>query len=1439
MNFQGTLRARLVVLVIAALVPVFGLAMARAWFIAEAAIQRETDNLQFSVSLVAASQNQVVQTAHQMLLAIASAPGLLEGQPAECHRYLKTLTDDLPLFANLGLIGLDGNFRCHGLGRLDIPNAGDRSFFKRALAELGFVADGYFVGRATGKPNVTFAMPVLTPAREPKAVAFAALDLQRLAQMAAAVKVPDGAQLLITDRRGTVLVASAGAAAVVGQPVPGAELQQRVRLMRSGVLEATDPKGEPRIYAYTPSGRLEDSPFFVVLSVDRDRVVTPVRKQLAIELIALALVALLGGALAWFVGGRAIVRPARDILRTAQRLQAGHLEERVADGTSSLPDEFGQMAGGFNLMAQSLQEREQALDRELEKNRKAYAMLTLTVNSMQEGMIAVDISGRLLTINEAAARIFSAADGDNILSSRWATEQGFYIPGTDTRFRPEDLPLARALRGESGGPEYVLIRNERKPDGCLLSCYFSPMRDGDDIVGVLTVFADISHTDRLQREQAEGFSRLRETQRKLIDAQRLARLGIWEYDIKGNSLWVSEEVNELFGVVPGTFEKSVQAYRDFMHPDDRARYLALREQAFAQGAPLEFEYRIVTGTGQTRWIHQFDRLHLDEAGQPQYRIGIVQEITERKRSELLIARSTELLRETGALAKVGGWELNVEDYRVYWSEELLTIFEVPALTELGFREGLEFYAPSARDAIREAVRAAIQYGTPWDLDLPMFTANKRALWVRSQGRAVYEDRKVVRLLGAVQDITQEYASRERMRLLEHSVSRLNDIVLITEAEPLDGPDGPRIVYVNDAFERRTGYTREEVLGKTPRILQGPKTQRDELDRIGAALRKWEPVRAELINYTKSGQEFWLELDIVPLADPSGWFTHWVAVERDITPRKRAEQAAQEHLFMLQRAADAAQVITSHRTLAGAMQEVAEQARGVIGVHKAVVTVPGSDTHSQSINAVSLSEKYAAQYPPGRSVAEGFDAGLADERRPVLLTQAELEAHPRWRALGKQATGLRGWLSVPLFGADGAIRGLLQMTDKYEGDFTLQDQYVAVELAHLAASAIENARLLHEIGQLNVGLEQKVAERTSALSRQEALFRALAEQAPQTVWTSDADGSLTYVNPAWCRIVGGQPADWLGYRWLAVIHPEDRAAIHANWRASAASQSQFLGVRRVLGADGSYHTMSYRASPVVDEQGQIDFWVGIDADISEMKAIETALRVSNQELEAFSYSVSHDLRAPLNTIDGFSRLLGKQVESLNNPKVQHYLSRIQSGASQMGQLIDDLLALAQVNRIDLRPEMVNMTVLAHHLLEGRRVHQPERKVVEHIEDGLEAFGDIRLIRVVLENLLGNAWKFTSQVEEAQIHFGRTLDAAGQAVFFVRDNGAGFDQAYVNKLFKPFQRLHAAVEFPGTGIGLATVSRVIERHAGRVWAEAAPGQGACFYFTLPNTTLVAIT
>lgn len=238
--------------------------------------------------------------------------------------------------------------------------------------------------------------------------------------------------------------------------------------------------------------------------------------------------------------------------------------------------------------------------------------------------------------------------------------------------------------------------------------------------------------------------------------------------------------------------------------------------------------------------------------------------------------------------------------------------------------------------------------------------------------------------------------------------------------------------------------------------------------------------------------------------------------------------------------------------------------------------------------------------------------------------------------------------------------------------------------------------------------------------------------------------------------------------------------------------------------------------------QAELLTGLRKAVADLKAV-------NKELEAFSYSVSHDLRAPLRSIDGFSQALLEDYQEQLDAIGQDYLRRIRSATQRMGQLIDDLLALARVTRSELKLGNVDLSRLAHRICTELHQTQPDRQVEFVIQPGLVAQGDAYLVQVLLENLLNNAWKFTSKHHHARIEFGQTLHPRGP-VYFVRDDGAGFDMTYRDKLFSPFQRLHGMQEFPGNGIGLATVQRIVYRHRGQIWAEGAVEQGATFYFTL---------
>ena len=226
-----------------------------------------------------------------------------------------------------------------------------------------------------------------------------------------------------------------------------------------------------------------------------------------------------------------------------------------------------------------------------------------------------------------------------------------------------------------------------------------------------------------------------------------------------------------------------------------------------------------------------------------------------------------------------------------------------------------------------------------------------------------------------------------------------------------------------------------------------------------------------------------------------------------------------------------------------------------------------------------------------------------------------------------------------------------------------------------------------------------------------------------------------------------------------------------------------------------------------------------------------LEAANSEMEAFTYSVSHDLRAPLRTIGGFSNILQEEYGDQLDDQASHYLSRVRTGTEKMEHLINDLLKLSRSTRGDLHRNDIDMSALMDEIIAEYRQDNPKRDISVHISPNIKAYADKRFVRVVLENLISNAWKYTSQCDDPKIFFGMT-DKEGQKAYYIQDNGAGFDMAYSEKLFAPFQRLHSAKEFDGTGVGLATVQRVIHRHGGEIWANAEVNEGATFYFTLPR-------
>lgn len=694
-----------------------------------------------------------------------------------------------------------------------------------------------------------------------------------------------------------------------------------------------------------------------------------------------------------------------------------------------------------------------------------------------------------------------------------------------------------------------------------------------------------------------------------------------------------------------------------VHEDDRALAEQLWAQALKSGQPCEFECRLRRADGAYRWMQASALAQHDATSQSVQWLGTLTDVDTLKRTADSQAKDFSITRIAGRVARLGGWTIELPGRTLTWSDENCAIHDVPPGYRPTLQEGIGYFLPEHRAGVRRHLEACLQDGTPYEFVLPKMTAKGRRIWVRSIGEAVRDAAgHIIRLQGAFQDITAQKVAeaqvkvletrlnltlesitdgfylldknwcfsylngpaelmvqrsrqdllglsvwkefpesvgtvlehefrqavhlqrkahfenfypplqtwfeihayptelglavyfhdvterrqeQAQLRLLETAVARLNDMVIIIDADA-GNASWQRMVFVNDAFERHTGYSRAEAIGRMPEMLVGPHTDRAELQRVHAAMEVRQAVRAEVLIRTQSGHDVWMDADITPLLDAAGRCTHWVAVARDVTERRQ---------------------------------------------------------------------------------------------------QRDLVLH------------------------------------------------------------------------LNDELEERVRQRTAQLVR------------------------------------------------------------------------------------------------------------------------------ANTELESFAYSISHDLRSPLNTIHGFSQLLAKIEAQTISDKGRHYLQRISAGVTQMGGLIEGLLTLAKLSRDELKAGVVDLSALARSIAQNLREREPNRQVTLQVQDGLQAHGDARLLLSVLQNLIENAWKFTAKTPLAQIEVASMAGANGETIFFVRDNGAGFDPDFSDKLFGIFERLHSPGDFAGTGIGLATVKRVVERHGGRVWAEGRVGQGATFYFTLGSTPAAA--
>lgn len=692
----------------------------------------------------------------------------------------------------------------------------------------------------------------------------------------------------------------------------------------------------------------------------------------------------------------------------------------------------------------------------------------------------------------------------------------------------------------------------------------------------------------------------------------------------------------------------------------------------------------------------------------------------------------------------------------------------------------------------------------------------------------------------VRQQTQVQLSESREREAAILYASLDAVITIDQ--------GGRVLEFNPAAQNIFGYERANVLGREMSELIIPFSFRERHRRgienyfatgEGPVLGK----RIEMTGMRADGSEFPIELTITPLEGEEG--TIFTGFVRDITERKQAEEDLRKNAYHTQALADLSTTLAAVRLDFQAVLDVtAQHATGLIG-DACVIRLVSDDRkylevaslyHSKSMTLDILRALLKASPLP---LDAGLEGRVTQTGQPALvpvISPAQLKSSlPSPDRSIWERIGIHSMLVIPL-GAHGEVLGTLTMTRDGPGrPYTQEDLAFLQDIADRAALSIVNARLYKAMQQLNSELEQRVIERTVQLQESEEKFSKAFLASPAAVSiTSLPDGRYINVNEALARLTGYSKEELLGRTSaeLGLVDATARGKILEAIRTHGFAHNVEIQMR----------TKSNQVAEVLTSIEQIELGgqptlLSVNFDITDRKRAEVELQkakleleAANRELESFSYSVSHDLRSPLRGIDGYSQALLEDYADQLPADAQHYLQRVRSSAQRMATLIDDLLKLAQVTRAQINYAPINLTQLAEDILSELQRTHPERRVEWNVASNLTAQGDLRLLAVVLENLLHNAWKYTSKQERARIEFESEQEGE-ETVYRVRDNGAGFDMAYADKLFGAFQRLHTVTEFPGTGIGLATVQRIIQRHGGRIWAESVVHEGATFFFTLP--------
>lgn len=941
---------------------------------------------------------------------------------------------------------------------------------------------------------------------------------------------------------------------------------------------------------------------------------------------------------------------------------------------------------------------------------------------------------------------------------------------------PEDLErvkkdIARVLRGENlAREEYTAVSKDgsRFP----IAVHSSPVIRRDKVQGVRGVVVDITELKKAEVALQESEKK----HRTLIEQSLQGMVVFKDFSI----LFVNKAVAEISGYTIEEFQSlSPDEIKGLIYPQDQALVWGrFSDRLKGRPVPPRYQCRIIRKDGSLRWVEVLSN-RIDYAGKPAIQAVLV-DITERKEAERALEETNKrmeaLLDHTHMMVAYLDPEFNfIRVNRAYAEADKRDPSFFPG------KNHFELYPDKENE---EIFRRVVKTGKPH------FTYAKPFEYAEHPERGVtywdwslvpIKDPKgaVTGLVLTVLDVTERKRAEDSLRESEERFHRVaqtaSDAILTIDSRG-------SILFWNLAAEAMFGYSAHEIVNKPLTMIMPERFRKAHKNRMQQPRSAEESTIigriVELHGLRKDGSEFPLELSIATWE--TGEETFFTGIVRDITERKRAEESIKQQREFLNNIIES---LTYPFYVLDASDYTIKMANSAAGLKSA----------SESTTCYALTHR-------SKKPCEGTEHPCPVEevkktRKLVIVEHIHYDEKGNAKNIEVHAN--------PIFDNQGNVVQVIE----YCLDIT----------------------------------ERRRAE--EALRESEEKFRTLAEQSPNMIFIN-MEGRVVYANKKCEDIVGYKRAEFYSpdFDFFTLIAPESKEKIRANFSQHMKGQ-EVPPCEYTLTSKSGRKVAAILATKLIRYEGGSAI-LGQVTDITERKRIEEEIQklnkslelrakelaAANKELEAFSYSVSHDLRAPLRAIDGFSRALLEDYKDKLDQPGKDYLRRVRAATEHMGQLIDDLLKLSVMIRRQIKHEEIDFSQVVRSVAEDLQKAEPDRQVEFLIQEGVLGHGDPSLLRGVLENLVGNAWKFTSKHPRAKIEFG-TTEKKGEKVYFVRDDGAGFDMTYASKLFLPFQRLHSGAEFSGNGIGLTLVDRIVTRHGGRIWAEGEVEKGATFYFTLP--------